>query len=247
MSDELRAPPQVPPALAALAGVLLNEQAMDAILDLVTTLAHEALPHTAGVSVSLVRDGRVITAAYSSKLVKDLDHAQYGADEGPCIQAVRDGQRKHIRSLASEQRWPRFTAAAMEEGITSMLSMPLTVHDDSIGALNFYSRRPGNFTAADGVAGHFAAQAAIILANAQAYAGAEQLNKQLTEALATRDVIGEAKGILIEREKVTEDEAFEMLRQVSQHTNTKLRDVARQLVDSAQQDPGIRIAGDGAS
>jgi AmiR/NasT family two-component response regulator len=65
--------------------------------------------------------------------------------------------------------------------------------------------------------------------------------------LATRDVIGEAKGILFEREKVTEDEAFEMLRQASRHTNTKLRDVARQLVDSAQQDPAIRIAGDGSN
>jgi GAF domain-containing protein len=109
-------------------------------------------------------DGRVITAAYSTKLVKNLDHDHYAVGEGPCIQAIRDGERKYIRSMATEQRWPKFTASAMEEGIASILSMPLTVHKDSIGALNFYSRRQGIFTAAEGVTGHFASQAAITLA-----------------------------------------------------------------------------------
>jgi GAF domain-containing protein len=136
--------------------------------------------------------------------------------------------------MAHEERWPRFNRLAADRDIPSSLSLPLVVRGSAIGALNLYSATEGNYVGLATAAESFARQAAIVLANAQAHASAEQLNDNLKEALHTREIIGEAKGIVMERERVSEEEACDILSRVSQKTNTKLRDVAQQVVDSTQ-------------
>lgn len=114
--------------------------------------------------------------------------------------------------------------------------MPLVVAHEGIGALNFYSRTPGNFDDGDEqLAGAFAAQAAIVLANTQAYWDARQLNEQLTQAMASRATIEQAKGVVMAGRRCGEDEAFEILVRASQRENRKLREIAEQIVHAAAE------------
>jgi len=128
--------------------------------------------------------------------------------------------------------WPVFQTKAHEFGVTEALSTPLLrAPGQAIGALNIYSHRDGGFAdterhTADVVAEH----AAILVANASALAGANQLNEELRNAVASREIIGEAKGIIMERQSCTRDEAFEILRRASQRENRKLRGLAEDLV-----------------
>ncbi len=126
--------------------------------------------------------------------------------------------------MRTETRWPLFAQRAAEAGAGSMLSFQLFVEGDDLGALNLYAGTPGSFgDESEHVGLMFAAHAAV------AFAGAHK-HDQLTQALATRDLIGQARGILMERYKITGDQVFQLLVRVSQDTNRKLRDVADQLV-----------------
>ena len=119
---------------------------------------------------------------------------------------------------------------AAAEGVTGMYSVPLRVADRTVGAINLYSMRQTFSEEDQHLAESFAGQAAVAVANADAYHQARELAHHLEEALKSRDVIGQAKGIIMERERVTADQAFEMLRKVSQARNTKLRELAEQVV-----------------
>ena len=104
--------------------------------------------------------------------------------------------------------------------------VPLTVRDEAVGALNLYSRDQHGFDTCEEVALMFAAQAALALSNAGVRDATKSPAHHLSEAIASRDVIGRAKGILMAREGCSADEAFDMLRRASQRENRKLRDVA---------------------
>lgn len=245
MPDDIPTTEQSAPAHTQLAGVLLTEQALDSILELVATLARDALSGTVGVSVSLLREGRFTTVAHTNEAVRAADADQYESGQGPCIQAATENRAFDIVSMAQEQRWPSFTPRALDKGMASSLSLPLAVRGSAIGALNLYSETEGNYVGLATAAEVFAAQAAVVLANAQAYASAEQLNDNLRGALRTREIIGEAKGIVMERERVSEEEAFDILSRVSRQTNTKLHAVAQQVVDSTQSPKANPTQGSG--
>jgi GAF domain-containing protein len=220
----------ISPGLREMAGVLLTEQTLDAILELIATLAKEAISGTRGVSVSLMREGDVATVAHSDELSRILDGDQYATGEGPCLEAMRTGDVISVDDMAQEKRWPSFTPRAREQHIVSSLSMPLKARGNTIGALNFYSMSEGNFANAVSKAHDFSRHATVILSNAQAYATSQQLNEQLHEALKTRETIGQAIGILMEREGLDAEAAFAMLRKASQTRNVKVRTIATELV-----------------
>ena len=122
---------------------------------------------------------------------------------------------------------------AEAEGVASVLAIPFVPMGEPIGTLNIYGTTAGCFGDDDvEIASMFAGQAAIVIANSVAFSTAQTTNTQLSEALESREVIGQAKGILMERERCSADEAFGLLRGVSQRTNRKLRDVAQEVVDS---------------
>jgi GAF domain-containing protein len=183
-------------------------------------------------SVTMINDGRASTPVPTEPLASELDNVQYRSDHGPCLEAysVRKVVRGTIPQTAAD-RWPEFTAAAAEAGVRSVLAVPLVVNGRPVGALNLYSRTADGLSQDDEeTAVLFSEQAAVACANAEVYWRTYSLTEHLREALESRDVIGQAKGILMARRNCTPDAAFELLRRASQHRNTKLREIAEQVV-----------------
>lgn len=222
------------PLLLQISGLLVPEESVQSALDRICELAHQAIAGTTGAAVSLMRGNRR-TAAYSNPdPVMRADELQYEMDEGPCVSAWRDKKVYRIDSMADEKRWPRWTAAAGAMGVQSCVSAPVMVRDQAIGAIKAYSDMPSHYTDRDErTLSLLASQAAVVLMNVVEYSEATSTINQLKEAIGTRDVIGMAKGILMEREGVTDERAFDMLRVASQTENIKLRDIAAKIVERA--------------
>jgi len=173
----------------------------------------------AGVTL-VTRGGAISTPAASDLVVEAIDRVQYEVRQGPCLSSAWDQATIRADDLRREERWPLSTPKATDLGVLSMMCFQLFVHQQDLGALNLYSRRPAAFDAEsenDGLL--FASHAAIAMVGAQR-------EDSLTAALASRDIIGQAKGILMERHKISADVAFALLARASQHTNRKLLDVA---------------------
>lgn len=220
-----------------LSGVLLMEESVQDALDRICMLAREAIAGTAGAAVTIVSDQQKFTAALSDEEpVRQADALQYQLDEGPCLSAWRDKKVYRIDSMADEKRWPRWTAAASGMGIASCISVPVTVRDQAFGAMKVYSRRANEYDDRDErVLQMFADQAAITLSNVLEFTDARNTIVQLKQAIETRDIIGMAKGILMAREGIDAEAAFDMLRAASQAENLQLRDIAQRLVDETDR------------
>ncbi|MGA3220675.1 MAG: GAF and ANTAR domain-containing protein [Acidimicrobiales bacterium] len=228
--------PGAPQFLSELAGVLLAEQNLSDLLGIIVNLAASAIDEVDGASVSMVVHDRrrFETTNASSLVIRDIDEAQYERAEGPCVEAIRTGREVSI-SLPTP-RWPQFSERAVRAGMRSVWSLPLTVKEQTTGALNLYSshHEPWAGTAAPAARG-LAGQAAVVLANAASLANAETTNNHLQEALESRDMIGQAKGILMARQKVSANEAFDILRRASQTSGRKLRDIAAEVVSRLER------------
>jgi len=225
-------------AMTRLAGLLFSEETLQSALDLTSQLSREALPGTVGAGVTLIREGRRYTAAYTDALVERADALQYELDEGPCLAAWRDNAIIRIDDMTAEQRWPRWTPVAATMGLRSSLSAPLRVRNEANGAIKVYSNDAAAYDAIDEpILQMLSDQAAIVLANVEGYVEAQELSEQLKEALISRDTIGQAKGILMEREKIDDEAAFAMLRQASQTKNIKLREIAQAIVETTRGRP----------
>lgn len=224
-----------------LAAMLLTETSVERTLADVTTLAAAGIPGCDAASVTLLENGRLSTPVSSGEVAVDLDQAQYATRRGPCLDAVQHGDVVRVDSFASDDRWPELAARAAARGIASSLSVPLAVADQVLGALNLYSGKARAFADAQEQACLLGHQASITLANACAMQRAEQLTRQLARALENRDVIGQAKGIIMAGQNVSSDEAFDVLRRASQRANRKLSDVAGDIVERRNAD--LRHAG----
>jgi GAF domain-containing protein len=218
--------------LLTLTRMMIDEESVDDTLRRVAYLACKSPIGADAAGVTLQREGGPITPAYYGENAKLLDAAQYAADDGPCLTAYRTGETIRLDSIATESgRWPAFAAQAAEHGVQSSLSLPLAVGERRVGALNLYATALSPFTDESVVLAHaFAQQAAVALGNAEIYWRTHQLTQNLELALEHRDRIGQAKGILIVTHKISGDEAFDLLRNTSQHKNIKLRDVADYVV-----------------
>lgn len=169
----------------------------------------------------------------SGPVVAELDRAQAEHGEGPCLEVLAGLNTLYAADLALEDRWPGFAPSAVAAGVRSVLVYRLSSGDDTLGALQLYARLPGAFSARDRAQGLiFAAHAAMALAVAQAQEVERGKMANLEAAMVSREIIGQAQGILMERERITAEQAFELLRRASQHLNLKLRDVAQELVDT---------------
>ncbi|MGY1770260.1 GAF and ANTAR domain-containing protein [Blastococcus sp. SYSU D00813] len=197
---------------------------VEATLQVITESAVGVVPGVEEASISYVIGRRRVEArAATGDLPRELDEIQNRLQEGPCLDAVRTQSTVRIDDMRSEQRWPRFAAAAAELGVLSSVSFQLFVEGDNLGAINLYSRQPHAFgEESEDIGLVFAAHAAVALAGAQHEAN-------LRTGMGSRDLIGQAKGILMERYAMSADTAFAVLARVSQQTNRKLLDVATEL------------------
>jgi GAF domain-containing protein len=205
-------------------------------------LAAAAVPGCESCGITVTSKGAPHTTHASDELTLKFDQRQYDADEGPCVEAARTGQEFRIDAISTETRWPRFSEAAMEAGLGSSLSFPLPI-DHTGGAFNLYSRREHAFDdRAIDAARIFALQIAVTLSNVDLLAHVRDMVAQMNIAIESRDLIGQAKGILMEREQIDADEAFDMLRIISQKTNVKLRDIAERVVADLESSEAAQIS-----
>jgi hypothetical protein len=209
--------------------------ARPSIRDLEDTLGrivHAAVETVPGVDaggISMTENGQVESRVPTIENISKLDELQSELHEGPCITAVDDPPptgvvvADDLDGPEDRKRWPNFAPQAVATGYRAILSTQLSTTGARRAALNLYSERPGSFDAdARMTAGLFATQASLLLYGADSTA-------EITRALANRDVIGQAKGILMERFGLSDQAAFEMLVTSSQKTNLKLVEVARWL------------------
>ena len=222
-------------AVAELSGLLLQEESLEETLQRVVDVAVRTLPGCAAASVTLLHEGRFSTAAYTVPWMLDVDRGQYDTGVGPCLDAARTGQVVHATMSDLVHDYPAFVDAATLHGVRSVLAAPLQRADGTFGALNLYSDEMDGLGPDDlALVTLFAAQASVALSNASVYRASQQLVTQLQEAIAGRAVIERAKGFLMAVRGVDEEEAFRVLRDRSQRSNTKLRDVARELLDESR-------------
>lgn len=224
--------------LRSLAEILLGEQGFEELLGNVASLAAAAVPGCDAASISLMRGGRTTTPVCSAEIARDVDQSQYDTGRGPCLAAMLQEAIVRVDSYADDGRWPEVSAQAVSKGVASSLSLPLHTGREVVGALNLYSTEPANFEGAEVQAAMFAAQASVTLSNAQALERAQELARHLAVALENRDVIGQAKGIIMAGEALSSDEAFEVLRRASQRENRKLHEIAREIVERRRQGTG---------
>jgi len=222
-------PDELSTRLTDLSRLLVDEESLDSTLDRVANLSTAIVDACDGCGISLVEGEEVETRHASNDRADRVDEIQYSTSQGPCLDAIRFGHAVRVASFEHEQRWPQFIGRALDEGIAASYSVPLQLGDETVGSLNLYST-DGPFSDTDEqLADLLATQAAVALRNAQTFDRVLGLVDQLSEALSSRDAIGQAKGILMTQHGIDADRAFDLLRRVSQHRNEKLRDVAQQI------------------
>ncbi|HYO36828.1 MAG TPA: GAF domain-containing protein [Geodermatophilus sp.] len=233
LSDPNTMPPPVDlgSALSQMAGLVLSRETVETALELVTSLAATATAGTLGAGVTVVDEHGKRSRAASNQAVEQADALQYEYDEGPCLSAWRTQQLVRIDDTTTDGRWPRWNEAASRLGVRSVLSAPLLAGQESIGAMKVYCERSMNYGPHDEqVMRLLASQAGILLANSQSLAEARRLSRQLTDALAGRDTIARATGVLLAQGAAGEQEAFATLAAAARRAGRPVQDVARALV-----------------
>lgn len=211
--------------LGNLAVELQSQTDAESTLREVVTSSVQTVPGARWAGISFIEGARVESRAPTDRIVAELDALQSELDEGPCLTALRDHHTVRIDDMAADERWPRFAKAAVEREVHSLLSFRLFVNGGTIGALNLYGGETHAFGDDSSFVGEVLAQhASVALAGAAAEA-------QFHRAIDTRDIIGQAKGLLMQRNNVDGLQAFRMLTKASQETQIKLVDVARWLVE----------------
>ncbi|MDQ1437649.1 MAG: hypothetical protein QOK43_1278 [Acidimicrobiaceae bacterium] len=216
--------PSVSHSFAAIAQHLYVSEDVDETLEAVAAGASRAIPGCDVASITLLEDGRLRTPAATDPRAVAADELQYSLQQGPCYTAVTSEMAVYTPDLSTDERWPQFSRRAAELGFGSLLSYRLMARGEStLGSINLYGLRPQSFSEQSR---HFGAMFAAFTG---AMAHAARRHTGLLDAIQSRDVIGQAKGILMERHRVTAEEAFDTLRIESQRLNVKLRDLAAHL------------------
>lgn len=209
-----------------IARTLLAERDPESTLRKIVQVSLKLIDSADHAGIDVIEGGQIRAVAPSDEVAERIDALQVELDEGPCLSAIREHEVFRTDDLTTESRWPQFGARAFDDtGIRSIMGFRLFAERDTYGALNIYSRQPNAFDDdAEAVGAVLAAHASVALATARE-------REHLQEALRSRDVIGQAKGILMTRGNIDEDRAFDILRQASQRMNIKLREVAARVVD----------------
>lgn len=228
-------------ALGDAAKAINSPRTLDETLDAIVHAAQRTVPGFDCVGISIAHsDGEIETRASTGQLVWELDDLQYKHQQGPCYEAIRDEPLMILEDARSDTRWPQYLPKAREKGLRSQMGLRLYTEDDTLGALNFYSTSSTGIDPDAVQLGElFAAHAAIALGHAR-------YEHQLNASVASRQVIGTAVGIVMERYRLAEDRAFQFLVRASTTSNIKLRAIAQEIVESASDQFQTKAEGDQA-
>jgi GAF domain-containing protein len=198
-------------------------------------------PAVAFCSITLIQRKKPVTVASSEEGAVRLDETQYGAGDGPCLFAIRNRVVVHIPDLAKEHRWPSYTAAALEAGVGSSLSVPLVLEGEAEAGLNLYSTRSKGFSGEDiNTVEAYAYHASKALRLAVRISQLAEAKTHLTAALESRTTIDLATGAIMAQNRCNQETAIKILKIASSTRNVKLRDIAASVVASLSQDPRVR-------
>jgi GAF domain-containing protein len=227
-----------PEQIRALQELVLATETLQDFLGAVAERAASIGPDLAcGITVS-TDPRRPLTVGSSDATAAQLDETQYRHDEGPCLEAMRTNTIIEVADAAIETRWAGYITPATDQGLGASLSTPITANGATIGVMNLYATTPHTFTPEERArAQAYADQAAAAIAVATRLAHHSQLTDDLRSAMASRTTIDQALGILMGELRCNADDAFAVLRKISQDTNTKLRDVAATVITHTTGQP----------
>jgi GAF domain-containing protein len=225
-------------AFEELGRVSFAEHSLESLLQRVTDAAAQVLPGRPAASVTVVRQGRFATVAASDPVAAALDGIQYRLGAGPCMEAATSGRSIELPDTRHDRRWAEFASAALERGVFSVRSHPLPVREQVRGGLNLYADAPrAGDERTERLVARLADYAVVPVSNMYLYRSAVERAKHLEVALDSRGVIDQAKGILMERFKLTAEQAFQVLTRVSMESNVKVRDLAERFVATGELRP----------
>lgn len=189
--------------------------------------------------ITLQRNDQALTVASSDPRAVSVDEVQYQIDHGPCLHSMRTGEVVLIDDLATDEAWVTYRMHGIAAGVRSSLSLPIAA-DGIRGAMNMYAPKPATFDQDSIDRGRaLAREAAHGVALAVRMAQQAELSEQLQAALSSRAVIDQAMGVIMGQNRCSADAAFNILRAASQHRNTKLRDVAADIVRAVSGDDSV--------
>ncbi|QRP50071.1 GAF and ANTAR domain-containing protein [Amycolatopsis sp. FDAARGOS 1241] len=231
MKPELPLSDELAGVFARVSGLLLSAETATSVLLVLTGLARETFPDTAGAGLSVLGPGGDwFSTASTDEAVELADRCQYQTGTGPCLVACADRKVVRVDDLAREMRWPRWARRAQELGLRTSLSAPLVAGDEALGAVKVYGTRAGSYSSRDeSLLAMFAAQAAVLVANTRCHADAQRVSERLRTAVRGRDVVNLAKGILMARGHVDEQTAFLQLAKTAQERGQPLHELADDL------------------
>ncbi|MEU4390253.1 GAF and ANTAR domain-containing protein [Kribbella sp. NPDC023855] len=221
---------EIAEAMTEVAASLQAPMELEETLAVITRVAAETIPGIVEASISITtKEGRIETLAPTGPRVTRADHLQYELGEGPCLHAALEEPVVAVNDLANDPRWPDFGPKAAALGFGSQVAFQFRAAPHVRGALNLYAQEPNSI---DQDSIHLGSMFAGQIAVAMGWARQDQT---LTEALATRNIIGQAVGIVMERYKLDSDRAFAFLTRLSQTSNTKLNVIAAALVEQSNE------------
>jgi GAF domain-containing protein len=224
---------------ARMAPLLLSLDTVTTAVEVLTSLAHETIPGATGAGLSLLdEDGRRTSAGSTSAAVRRVDDLQYLLEEGPCLTAWADSITVRIDDVDYDPRWPRWSTAVRSLPLLSTLSTPLVAAGRTLGAVKVYSDQRAAFhTRTEHLLQEFADTAAVLLANADRLDNARELSDNLRHAISSRDTVQLATGVVMQRDQVPRDVAYQRLVDSANSTDRDLPRVAADTISTTAEHP----------
>ena len=230
-ADDRMTPAMLGRMLVSATRSIEDEDDLLTLLQHVAEIAHEAIDGASSTGVTIDLGGRVYTAVHTDQRTLRVDSEQYDAGQGPCLDASRTRAVVVVDFAEAAATWPKFAAAARDEGILSFLAAPLFTAEQSLGSLNLYGRSPSAFDTFDAeVLAMLTSAVSRAIGDFARFRSARDVATSIQRALETRAPIEQAKGMLMAVHQIDADQAFNMLRRRSQESNVPLRIVAADLV-----------------
>jgi GAF domain-containing protein len=221
-----------------------DEEDLLELLQQFVEIAHVAIDGADSSGVTINMGGRTYTAVHTDERTLKVDTEQYDAGEGPCLHAARTGNVVLVDAEEAKERWPRFAAAARQQGVRSFLAAPLFTNEQSIGSFNVYGREPSAFDTIDAeVLDLLTTTASRTIGDFARYKSASVVAETIQGALVNRAPIEQAKGMLMVMHGIDASEAFERLRRESQARNIRLHVIASELVERLSRPNGTSVDG----
>lgn len=214
--------------IGRIMGLLLTEEKVDHAVQLLSSAVKESIPGTIGAGVTILDpQARPVSSGFTDTIVERADALQYQLGQGPCLTAWATQKSVLIQDVATDPRWPEWSAAVQDLSIRSVVSAPLIADGQGIGAMKIYAATPGVFEDATATLMElFAAPAATLLSHIQTAEIPQRISESLQAALYSRDLINRACGVLMERHTLTQDDALQLLMREARATRMTLREVS---------------------